>query len=82
MFVSFRLVALARDCASDGNRPKDGGRVGQAEKAKDRLSFCADQQKATICAHFLLGQNRRTDGGDFASLARVRPALGCFLHWH
>jgi len=80
MVVSFQF-ALARDCASDGNRPKDGGRVGQAEKAKGRLSFCADQQKATICARFLLEQNRRTHRGDFASLVRARPALGWFRHW-
>jgi hypothetical protein len=32
----------------------------QAENAKDRLSFCAYQQKATICvAYFLLEQKSR-----------------------
>jgi hypothetical protein len=49
--VGFLRVSLARDCASDGNRPKDGGRQGQAEKAKDRLFFLRLSAKSNdLCA--------------------------------
>jgi len=60
---------------------KTAGARGKRKRRKIVCSFCVYQQKATICARFPLGQNRRMLRGDFASPPGARPALGCFLHW-